>query len=218
LSSDITNGSDGPCTISKTTPYSAQSSWYTDCSSGSGGDIQINNFNLRGSIPSAHAFTYSMWIKPTTIAGTQGTLVSWGNTPIISFCPSGTAGDCQSAADTGRILAQIYKDDGSTNILTPPGNTIESTGRITTSQWWKITVVFTSSLVSIYINGALDSSFPLSAADIFAPGYLFFGDIYGYSPSKVYLDDFMVYDSALTASTIFKQYAETASAHGLAIK
>jgi hypothetical protein len=164
---------------------------YVEINQGSAAPLNLSSYS---------AFSISAWVNiadtsvahafvgtgnPYNIGGT-GTIISYGYPTLNQFC--------------------VHVRDGGTEPVP-----CFSTAQLTVNKWAHVVFVYTSTAVTLYVNGVFIGNGDISAAGIATLGSnpLRIG-AYGSSPSSQNwqggIDDFRVYNKALTATDVFNLY------------
>ncbi len=167
----------------------------TDSDSG----VYLNSAGLSGVGTSAtNPLTVEGWIDPTTfIPGSAETLF----------------GGVNFAQHTSWSLSVSATNASSAKLVLDVGTPDTSSGSITAGQWTFVAAVDTGTTQSIYINGALDSTFTSTSTRPTS------GTTIGYTRTQLGgtayfgggFDDAAIYSTALTASDISGQYGAATS-------
>lgn len=177
---------------------------------GSGANVQIAHETIPNPATSIdlgnNGLTFSLWIKPLDCSTESIQLFLGlinGNSGYFTEYVSGANGTC-SVNVSGNERDDF--DDTYSNVLT-------------SNQWQQVTYTYIQGQSSVYINGHLSSS---KTAHNFTDAGIIKQIIINASANlgadSVSIDDVAIYNTALTASAIQKLYAETAPAHGIALK
>lgn len=158
---------------------------------------QFASFATSLSLSGATGVTISTWIYPTAIDSVVGE-------GIATFGSSADPDFLLSISNTSMLSAKIL----GVALFT-------STAPITLNKWQHVSAVFNGSKIRLYINGRVVgesnavASIPQSSTSLTVGRY---GSVY-YNGN---IDDFAMYKEALSASEVFKLYAQGAKEHNLA--
>ena len=150
---------------------------------------------LANSLVTSGARTISLWVKPT----------SFGSNKIVynDLSTSNTAGEMQIMIDGSGYLHFFRRTGNSTDI-----DTLVTDTTIPTNKWTHVIAIYDGSLLKIYRNGILDATTSSSSTYTASAGA---NEKIGVNESNTgffdgYLDDFRVYNRALSLAEILKLY------------
>lgn len=137
--------------------------------------LAIPNFSAISCLSDGHSFTFCFWIKPTTASQTV-TFFDCGNS-------TGTGTRLHFAMNSNKFRFGFRADD--------------LDGPTLTTSWSHIACVYDGSKKYIYYNGVLNTS--ATSGQLKIPATNMSGNFYG---STVYMNDFRLYDTALSPREI----------------
>lgn len=166
---------------------------YVEVSQGSSANLNLSSYS---------SFTISSWVYLTDTSvghafyGTGNPYNNAGSGTIVSY----------GYPSANQFGWQINNGSGS-----PLGGSFGSVSTRSPNQWIHMTLVYTSTTLSLYLNGAFISTVDISTKGIAGLGNNPFRiGAYGNSPVSQkwqgYLDDFRIYSRALSASEITSLY------------
>jgi len=187
VTEDTGGSNDGTVVGATHIPRSSDECVYGGCYSFDG----VNDYIIGNNVPFGQEITVSVWAKPSTLSGTK-TIV------------------CENAPF---ILKVINNKFSSPSIIYAGGSWASVSGikSLAINSWDYFIVTYVPGYIKTYINGELDTSV-VKTGSLAGGGKLFIG---GWSSGsalpdreffKGLIDDFHVYDKALSLSQIKQQY------------